>query len=424
VLTGLHAHSAPVHDLLDALGVREELGLTTDAAAAVRAKVGSNTLPTPPRRSAIAQFVDQLVNPLVLTLIVAAFVAGIVGASSGGEAGTLERYGDAIAIVLIVTLNAFLGFFQERRAEAALDALQKIAAPSARVMRDGKISVIAAAEVVPGDVVELESGDAIPADLRLIHTMDLSIEEAALTGESVPVTKDARAHCLATTPLAERVTMAFLGTHVSRGRGRGVVTSTGANTELGRIGAMIAHVSTDDTPLAQRLKVFGQRVLFGCIALSVVLFAWGLIRPAVVRGAEDRPWTLLLLEAVSLAVAAIPEGLPAITTITLALGMQRMAKLGAIVRKLPAVETLGAATVICTDKTGTLTQNQMVARRVWAAREHFTVEGDGYSPQGSVLRESGEKVERGAVPAPLTALLETAALCNDAHIRRDEKTNQ
>ncbi|MCU0656909.1 MAG: cation-translocating P-type ATPase [Polyangiaceae bacterium] len=411
-------HTEPIEKLLDRLGVEDSLGLSGNKAAETLARVGKNRLPQAPKASALAQFIEQFKNPLVLTLLGAAAVAVVVGATAGGDEGFLERYGDALAILLIVVLNAALGFFQERRAEAALEALQKMAAPSAKVRRDGKLCQVAAEDVVPGDILELEAGDAIAADARLLQAADLAIEEAALTGESVPSTKDAKAIIEANAPMADRTNMIFLGTNVVRGKGRAVVVATGAGTELGKIGKALAETEGGETPLEAQLERFGQRILIGCLALSAVLFAWGMVRHHVIPGVQPRTWSVLLLEAVSLAVAAIPEGLPAITTITLALGTQRMAKLGAIVRKLPAVETLGAASVICSDKTGTLTQNRMMVREVWAGGESYRVEGQGYDPAGRLLR-GDTPVPTGEAPEPLWHLLKTALLCNTSDLVQD-----
>ena len=355
----------------------------------------------------------------MLTLLAAAVIAVIVGLTAKGD-GTegeslLQRFGDAIAILLIVILNAFLGYYQERRAEAALEALQKLSAPNARVRRDGKAAVIPAEEVVPGDILELEAGDAIAADARLVQTIDLATEEASLTGESSASVKDALAPVARDAPLGDRSTMVFTGTSVVRGKARAVVTATGAGTELGRIGEMIRSVGDQKTPLEDRLDKFGSVILRVCLVLSAVLLLWGFLR-------GGRPWHDLLLEAVSLAVAAIPEGLPAITTITLALGMQRMARRGAIVRKLPAVETLGAATIIASDKTGTLTQNEMTVRTVFAGGSLFKVTGEGYDPTGSIVNTEGQEVVD--LPAPLSYLLATAALCNNAELAADKETGR
>ena len=416
-------HVAPIDSVLDQLGVEGSLGLTNEQAARAQEKAGKNRLPAPPKKSALLAVLEQFLNPLVLTLLGAAGIAVFVGATAGSDQTFLARFGDAIAILLIVVLNAFLGFYQERKAEAALEALARMAAPHARVRRNGAITTIAAEDVVPGDIVELEAGDAVPADARLMATYDLSVEEAALTGESVASSKDAKAICADDAPLADRVTMVFLGTNVVRGKGRAVVTTIGPSTELGRIGAMIAGVEKEDTPLERQLESFGKKILIACLALSAVLFAWGMLRPLVFPTWEARSWHVLLLEAVSLAVAAIPEGLPAITTITLALGTQRMAKHGAIVRKLPAVETLGAATVICSDKTGTLTQNQMMVREVLAGGVAYDVSGKGYAPKGEITVRGGAAVDSTKLPNSLRHLLDTAILSNGATLEEDPKTH-
>ncbi|EYF08541.1 cation-translocating P-type ATPase [Chondromyces apiculatus] len=414
----LTASGAPVYveevsAFLERLAVSSTNGMSDEEATRRLAEHGPNKLPDPPKKSAILRLVEQFANPLVLTLLAAAVIAVVVGLTAGQEESFLSKFGDAIAILLIVILNAFLGYYQERRAEAALDALQKLSAPNARVRRGGRSVVISAQQVVPGDILELEAGDAVPADARLVQTIDLATEEAALTGESAATGKDALAVVPADAPLGDRLTMVFTGTSVVRGKARAVVTSTGVETELGRIGEMIRAVGEQKTPLEERLDKFGSIILKVCLALSVVLLGWGLIR-------GGRPLHELLLEAVSLAVAAIPEGLPAITTITLALGMQRMARRGAIVRKLPAVETLGAATIIASDKTGTLTQNEMTVRQVFAGGQLYTVTGEGYEPEGEILDTQKNDVT-GELPAPLHYLLSTVALCNNAHLDRKEE---
>ncbi|MBM4374459.1 MAG: cation-translocating P-type ATPase [Deltaproteobacteria bacterium] len=408
-------HAEPLDALLDRLGASSAEGLTAIEARARLERQGPNALPEQPGDPAWKRLLSQFLNPIVLTLLAAAAIAVFVGAREA-TGSFLSRFADAIAILLIVVINALIGFYQERRAEAALDALRELAAPNARVRRDGAVLECPASEVVPGDLVELEAGDAIPADARLVQTFGFATEESALTGEAVPRVKDALATIERDAPLAERDTMVFTGTTVVRGRGRAVVTQTGVDTELGRIGKMIAEIGDQKTPLEERLDAFGQVILWGCIALSTALLAWGLLRPKLFGG-EPRAWPVLLLEAVALAVAAIPEGLPAITTITLALGMQRMARRGAIVRKLPAVETLGAATVICSDKTGTLTQNEMTVRAVYTVGRSFRVTGQGYEPAGEIRDEQGKVASGGAVPEALEQLLATASLCNNAELR-------
>ncbi|MDI1447758.1 cation-translocating P-type ATPase [Polyangium sp. 6x1] len=409
-------YAEDIDALLGRLGASSSGGLDEAEAEARLAKYGKNRLPDPPQKSALRRLFEQFANPLVLTLLAAAAIAVVVGFTDH-EGGILHRFGDAIAILLIVILNAFLGYYQERRAEAALDALQKLSAPSARVRRGGKVKVIAAEDVVPGDLLELEAGDAIAADARLVQTIDLATEEAALTGESTAAMKDALAPVTVDAPLGDRVNMVFTGTTVVRGKARAVITTTGSGTELGKIGEMIRSVGETKTPLEERLESFGSTILRACLVLSAVLLGWGFLR-------GGRPWHELLLEAVSLAVAAIPEGLPAITTITLALGMQRMARRGAIVRKLPAVETLGAATVIASDKTGTLTQNEMTVRVVYTGGKRYQVTGEGYDPHGAFRPEGEIDLETDKLPAPLTYTLSTAALCNNAHLEQDKETKK
>ncbi|AUX45277.1 ATPase [Sorangium cellulosum] len=408
-------HAEEVGAFLERVGVSSSGGLSEAEAQKRLAEHGKNRLPETKKKSALVRILEQFANPLVLTLLAAAAIAVVVGVTADQSESFLHRFGDAIAILLIVVLNAFLGYYQERRAEAALDALQKLSAPNARVRRDGRTAVIPAEDVVPGDILEIEAGDAIPADARLVQTISFATEEAALTGESAAAVKDALSPVARDAPLGDRVTMIFTGTSVVRGKGRAVVTATGVHTELGRIGEMIRSVGDQKTPLEERLDRFGSIILRVCLALSAVLLGWGFIR-------GGRPWHELLLEGVSLAVAAIPEGLPAITTITLALGMQRMARRGAIVRKLPAVETLGAATIIASDKTGTLTQNEMTVRNVYAGGRHFTVSGEGYNPAGALLDERGAEVVE--LSAPLTYLLATAALCNNASLNEDQATGR
>jgi Ca2+-transporting ATPase len=411
----LPIHAEGVAAFLERIRTSSSAGLSTDDVAKLLAEHGPNRLPDPPRKHWLVRIAEQIVNPLVLTLLAAAVIAVVVGLTASSDEGFLARFGDAIAILLIVVLNALLGYYQERRAEAALDALQKLTAPSARVRRDGKVAIIPAAEVVPGDILDLEAGDAIAADARLVQSIDFATEEAALTGESAASVKDALAPVAADASLADRGTMVFTGTTVVRGKGRAVVTATGVATELGRIGEMIRSVGDQKTPLEERLERFGKTILYACLGLSAVLLGWGFLR-------GGRPWHELLLEAVSLAVAAIPEGLPAITTITLALGMQRMAKRGAIVRKLPAVETLGAATIIASDKTGTLTQNEMTVRVVYAGGTRYSITGEGYEPEGRFLDEAGEQVAD--YTAPVKYLLATAALCNNATLEESKETGR
>lgn len=402
-----HARSAD--EVVRALDSHATRGLSEAGVIASRARHGENALPSAPRPSALRRLLAQLRDPLVGTLLVAACIAAGVAMLEDSDASWAVRFGDTMAITLIVLLNALLGFWQERRAEAALDALASMVASHARVIRDGAVKLIDARELVPGDLVELEAGDEVPADVRLLVARELAVDEAVLTGESVPVRKDATVTLEAATTLADRHNLAFLGTKVSRGHAMALVVGTGAKTEVGRIGALLRTGEREPTPLEKRLTHLGRRILMVCLAISSLLFAIGMIQ-------GTREWTLLLLTAVSLAVAAIPEGLPAITTITLALGMQRMAQKGAIVRRLAAVETLGSATVVCTDKTGTLTQNAMTVRFVETADATYEVTGEGYATEGEITKD-GAKVS--VLPEDLRHLLEAGLYAN--HARHGEE---
>lgn len=411
--TGTHLHhTGKVEEHLGRLEADPVRGLDDSEARARLDKYGANELPTAPGPSAIRRILAQFANPIVLTLLVAAVIATINGASAKSNETFLSRFGDAIAIGLIVVLNAVLGFYQERRAEQALDALKKMQTPNARVRRGDVVKIVPAQDVVPGDILEVEAGDAVAADARLLQTINLATQEAALTGESLPIPKDARAELPDDAPIGDRTTMLFTGTAIVRGKGRALVVATGKDTELGKLSTMLSQSEQQKTPLEERLEHFGKRILIACIAISAVMFAWGMYR-------GENTWQELLLEAVSLAVAAIPEGLPAITTITLALGMQRMAKKGAIIRKLAAVETLGAATVICTDKTGTLTQNEMTVREIYAGTISYNVTGTGYDPLGEINDLDGKSVECVDRPA-LKELLTTITLANTASLERKD----
>ncbi|MGZ3448951.1 MAG: cation-translocating P-type ATPase [Polyangiales bacterium] len=409
---------------LAAIGFDSAKGLTKTQVEENRARFGPNSLPKGEKESRLMQFLEQFANPFVGALLAAAAIAVVIAvfAHNPAEGGNsfLARYGDAIAILLIVIANAVLGFIQEVKAEKALDALQKLGAPLAKVIRDGKTDHIPSDQLVPGDLLKLEAGDLIPADARLLQAAAVQVDESALTGESTPVGKDARDVAAPDAPIGERPAIVFLGTLMTSGNATAVVVATGPATELGRIGTLMAGAGDEQTPLEQRLDVFGKKILWACLALSAFLFVQGFLF------LKSKPWHLVLLEAVSLAVAAIPEGLPAITTITLALGMGRMAERGAQVRKLPAVETLGSASVICSDKTGTLTQNEMTVREVWAGRVDYRVTGLGYDPDGAILRSDAKDhapsvAEKGQhLDVPLERLLRTAALCNNARFIHDE----
>ncbi len=406
-------HAEPLEPLLEQFGVHSECGLSSQEAEKRLKVYGSNTLPEPPKPHPLLQFLRQFNHPLVLVLLGAALVATLQGASQSSSLPFLLRYGDALSIFLIVFFNAGLGYYQERKAEFALHALKKLQQSLAHVRRDNHVLTLPTELLVVGDVLELEAGDAIPADARLVQSVALATVESSLTGESTSVYKNAAAAVPAHAPLGERSTMVFLGTNVVQGKGRAVVVATGTATELGRLSKLLLQAnSSQPTLLQEKLDRFGKRLLWVCFGLSALLFSYGLLR-------QSRHWSELLLEAVSLAVAAIPEGLPAITTITLALGMQRMAKRGAVVRNLSAVETLGAATVICSDKTGTLTQNEMTVREVYAGSLTYDVTGIGYQPSGQILEHNNSSVSK--LSNPLCGLLTTAVLCNNARLTQGEE---
>ncbi len=333
------------------LGTGIETGLADDEVARRLALHGPNELAEGARRSPWLMLAGQFTDFMILVLIAAAVVAGMVG-----------ELQDSIAIVVIVVLNAVIGFAQEYRAERTMAALRRLGAPRARVLRGGRVSEVAAGELVPGDVVLLEAGNVVPADLRLVEVARLKVQEAALTGESVPVDKQVAPVAAGDAVLGDRTNMAYKGTIVTYGRGRGIVAATGMATELGRIATLIQSATEGQTPLQRRLAHFGSRLALSALGICAIVFVAGMIR--------GEPLVLMFLTSVSLAVAAIPEALPAVVTVALALGAGKMARRNALVRRLPAVESLGSVTCICSDKTGTLTQNRMRVAALWAGVDH------------------------------------------------------
>jgi P-type Ca2+ transporter type 2C len=387
-------HAIPAREASAALVVDPAAGLSAAEAGKRLAEHGPNRIAGKPPRPAWLKFLDQFRNFLVIVLLGAAALAGAVGDLK-----------DAIVIAIVVLLNATLGFFQEHRAEAALAALKNMLAPIARVRRDGHATMIPALDLVPGDLLLLEAGDRIPADARVLHAHSAEVAEAALTGESHAVAKTPEA-VEEKSALADRRCMVYMNTVVTRGRIEAVVTTTGMRTEMGKIAGLLAESAESATPLQVQLDALGKRLAAIAGVVVTLIFVIG-----VTRG-DDLVRTAMT--AIALAVAAIPEGLPAVVTVTLALGMHRMAKRHAIVKKLAAVETLGCTTVICSDKTGTLTLNQMTARRVFACGRHFTVSGEGYSGEGGIEPEDGQAIPDWA------ALLTSAALCSDSRIEGSE----
>jgi len=408
-------HHVPAQAIADYWQSDLEAGLSAEVAKERFERVGPNRLPEEPPDPLWKKLVAQVSDFTVLALVGAALIAGALGLFWPlPEATFVERFGDSLAILAIVVINAILGLVQERRAAKALNALREMAAPTAHAIRGGRPVDVNAIELVPGDVVVIEDGDRVAADVRLIETHDLEAEEAALTGESVPVQKEAEAAIERDTPLAERRTMLFLGTKIARGRGRGIVANTGVHTELGEIAGMLARVEPEETPLEKDLDAFGKRVVIGCVIVSALVFAAGMLL-------SHQTARELFLVAVALAVAAIPEGLPAVTTIVLALGTQRMAQRQALVRRLPAVETLGSVQVICTDKTGTLTQNAMTVREVWAGGARYLVTGAARTVSGTITHATdGQVVASGFAEdlhPDLRRLSEAAAWARGAHLQ-------
>lgn len=322
-------------------------GLTKEEAASRLETYGPNELEEGEKRSTLQKFIDQFKDFMIVVLLIAAIISGTIG----GEMA------DAIIILVVVIVNAVLGVFQENKAEEAIDALKKMASPMANVKRSGEIVQVKSGELVPGDVIIMEAGDVVPADIRLYNTNSLKVEEAALTGESVPVEKSLES-VEAGAAIGDRTNMAFSSTNVTYGRGEGVVVSTGMNTEVGNIANMLQNTEEKKTPLQQNQDNLGKSLTILILIIAALMFVIGF-------GFNDRPWLDMLMVSISVAVAAIPEGLPAISTIILALGTQAMAKENALIRKLPAVETLGGTEVICSDKTGTLTQNKMTIEKVY-----------------------------------------------------------
>jgi len=395
-------HSLAAQDVISQLNTEQLRGLTKVEAERRLDQFGPNQLTEPPRTTFLQMIVRQLNDFVVILLIIAAIISTIVSAVDH------QPYVESIAILAIVVLNAVLGVVQESRAEQALAALKKLAAPDAQVLRDGHRVSIPAHQLVPGDIVFLEAGNFIPADLRLLDAVNLRVEEAALTGESLPVEKNAVTIVDADSAIGDRKNTAFMGTLASYGRGRGVVTATGMHTQLGMIATMLQSVEMEETPLQRRLQQLGKTLGLAALLICALVFVAGII--------QGGPILEMFMVAVSLAIAAVPEGLPAIVTISLALGMREMVKRHALIRRLSSVETLGSATVICSDKTGTLTQNVMTVTRLWVDGSDIEITGSGSSAEGEFL-VNGQAVNLDEFPAARTALW-VGALNNDAGLER------
>ncbi len=425
-------HALSPEDAVAALGSDLENGLTEAEHRERLTKFGRNELQERAGRTLWQMLLDQFNNFLILVLIAAAIISGLIGWSEYNRTGSTTEFVDAGAILAIVILNAILGVIQEGRAEKALAALKKMSAPNARVLRDGHLVAIPSPELVPGDVVILETGNYVPADVRLVESVNLSIEEASLTGESVPVTKKALAVLPPETGLGDRRNMAFMSTVITYGRGKAVVVGTGMKTQIGKIAEMLQAYEEEPTPLQVKLNQLGRLLGIAALVVCGLVGLIGVIRDTQIGvlfsqgvgayfGLEETVPKLveMFMVAVSLAIAAVPEGLPAVVTITLALGMQEMIRRHALIRKLPAVETLGSATTICSDKTGTLTQNAMTAVQMYVDRSLLTITGEGYKPEGQFL-DTAEPVGLEGYPG-MRLLLRAGLLCNDARLEKAEQ---
>ncbi len=398
---GKNWHHLPAEEVFDLIDTDPEAGLDLFEVKHRHEQFGPNELTARSGPSALKRFLLQFHQPLIYILIAAGLVTAFLG-----------EWVDTAVIFGVVIINAVVGYLQEAKAVQAIEALAKTMTTESTVLRSGEQERVSAREIVPGDIVLLQGGDKVPADLRLFRSRDLQIDESALTGESLPVEKrpEAVAHDVV---LAERTNMAYASALVTFGQGAGVVVGIGDDTEVGRISELISKADELSTPLTKKIASFSTLLLIVILVLGAVTFVVGLLRGETVVD--------MFLAAVALAVGAIPEGLPAAVTITLAIGVSRMAKRKAIVRKLPAVETLGSTTVICTDKTGTLTQNQMTVQRVVAGGQDYTVSGGGYEPKGTIVRNDGTEVtnDRSFDPA-LREVLVAGVLCNDSKLVQED----
>ncbi|WP_078414900.1 calcium-translocating P-type ATPase, SERCA-type [Priestia abyssalis] len=377
----------------------KETGLSTKEAKEKQKQDGMNELEEAEKQSALLLFLEQFKDFMVLVLLAATLISGLLG-----------EYIDAIAIIAIVIINGFLGFFQERRAEKSLDALKELSAPQVMGLRDGEWIRIPSKELVVGDIIKFTSGDRIGADIRILEAKSLEIEESALTGESLPVAKHTSPLTGQEVPLGDQSNMAFMGTLVTRGNGMGIVVGTGMNTAMGQIANLLQSAETMMTPLQRKLEQLGKILIVVALLLTMLVVGIGVI--------QGHALYEMFLAGVSLAVAAIPEGLPAIVTVALSLGVQRMIKQKAIVRKLPAVETLGCASVICSDKTGTMTQNKMTVTHLWSGGNTWNVSGTGYHPEGKFYASKREV--QPAQSKPLQQLLLFGVLCNQTGLIRQK----
>ncbi len=389
-LLGKHWHHLPAEEVLDLLDSDVRQGLDLFEVKLRQERFGLNELTPKKSQSAFLRFLHQFNNPLVIILLVASVITAV-----------LKDPVDALVIFGVVLINAIIGYIQEARAEQAIAALAKTMTTEAMVIRGQQLVRLPASELVPGDIVQLQAGARVPADLRLVSPRDLQVTEAALTGESVPVEKDASMLVAHDAVLAERRNMAYASTLVTYGTATGIVVATGDGSEIGRISQLIASATELETPLTRKIGQFSRVLLVAILILSAITFGIGILR--------GQPVVDTMMAAIALAVGAIPEGLPAALTVTLAIGVSRMARRRAIIRNLPAVETLGSTTVICSDKTGTLTQNQMTVQEIRTFGGGYAVSGVGYQPEGTI---SGSYEQDCAV----REVLQAGLLCNDSQL--------
>ncbi|MCL6579111.1 MAG: cation-translocating P-type ATPase, partial [Candidatus Bathyarchaeota archaeon] len=422
-------HATEINEALQILNSNQN-GLTSQEAQERLKKFGYNELKEKKRKTALQMFLSEFKDIFILLLIIAAIFSAVVGYYElqrplmPGELPKepLEEYADSIVIAIIVVLVAVAGFVQEYRAEKALEALKKLAAPKAHVLRDGRETIIPAREVVPGDILVLESGDLVPADARLIESIEIKADEAVLTGESTPVNKDAKAILPPEAPIGDRRNMVFTATHIIYGRGKAVVTATGMQSEFGKIAELVQEEEEEETPLQRKLDSFAKKIAKVVVAVCAIIFALEAFEVAStlwhgsgVLNVEG--FIQAFMSSISLAVSAVPEGLPAIVTISLALGAREFARRNAIIRKLSAAEGLGAVTVICSDKTGTLTKGEMTVRKLYVNNKFVDVSGVGYEPKGEFQQDN--KAINPVNEMELATLLKIGSLCSNAQLEQN-----
>ncbi len=392
-------YSLSIEKIIEKFNTDVENGLSSPEASSRLRRYGPNKLREVKGVPTWIILLNQFKSLIVVLLLIATGIALFLGDNI-----------EALAVFMVIILNAAFGFFTEWRAEKSMQSLKNLVVPKARVVRDGDVDEILATDLVPGDIILLEAGDRVPADGRLVEAVDLSLQEAALTGESLSVRKDPEVVVGENTPLGDRVNMVYMSMIVTEGRGKAIVVKTGMKTEVGQISGMIEGAGEEMTPLERRLERLGRYLVILCFGISVIIIIAGILR--------GLPSIDMLRTGLSLAIAAVPEGLPVVATITLAIGMRRMARRNAIIRRLPAVETLGCTTTICTDKTGTLTENELMVREIYLHPDTIKVTGEGYVPEGTFDLE-GKKARK---DERLRMALKIAALCNNAALDEEVET--